>query len=157
MPNYQQLQFSNEKQEKLIDLLKKNPPLYGVKNKSYKDIELEENIWRNIAQHPNDSRRLTSPQPQNPKQPLRRTMSSRSPLKKSTSKQDLLKEIQKGRKERLDLLHSFKPNENSQSSHPVDLFFQSMAAIVKTFPPRLMLQARTKMRNIIVELSCKQL
>ncbi|KAJ8986250.1 hypothetical protein NQ317_009957 [Molorchus minor] len=39
MPNksYQQLQFSNEEEERLIDLLKEKPPLYGVKNKITKE------------------------------------------------------------------------------------------------------------------------
>lgn len=51
MPNksYQQLQFTSEEEEQLIDLVKENPPLYMAKNKSYKDIELKENIWKKIA------------------------------------------------------------------------------------------------------------
>jgi hypothetical protein len=41
--------FSTEDDEKLIDLVKRYPPLYQVSSRSYKDSVAKNNIWIVIA------------------------------------------------------------------------------------------------------------
>lgn len=41
--------FSSEDDEVLIDLVRQHPPLYNVGGKSYKDMVVRNNIWKEIG------------------------------------------------------------------------------------------------------------
>lgn len=46
---YRKLEFSALEDELLIEKVKDNPPLYAKQLKTYKDIQMKDNIWKQIA------------------------------------------------------------------------------------------------------------
>lgn len=46
---YRKLEFTALEDELLIEKVKENPPLYAKRLKTYKDIQMKENIWKQIA------------------------------------------------------------------------------------------------------------
>lgn len=64
-----------------------------------------------------------------------------------------------GRAERSKILNNLLTNQNTKSlkEHPVDLFFQSMAEVVKKFPPQINTEARLKVCQVVSELEYKAL
>ena len=43
------MNFSRDKEAKLIELVSRNPELFDLSNKDYKNIVLRDQIWKKIA------------------------------------------------------------------------------------------------------------
>lgn len=82
--------------------------------------------------------------------------------KKICVKDRLIAEVKAGRDERNKILQGFVEAQMSKSTtpktdHPVDMFFLSMAQVVKTLPHNLIVEARTKVCQIVGELEYRAL
>ncbi|XP_054266996.1 uncharacterized protein LOC128989152 [Macrosteles quadrilineatus] len=77
--------------------------------------------------------------------------------KKKNVREKVLDEIKIGRLERSKLLSNLLSNETKppQKDHPVDMFFLSMAEVVKQFPPHIITEARLKVCQVVSELELK--
>lgn len=74
-------------------------------------------------------------------------------------REKLIEAIQEGRKERMDLLREISHNQSrpapEMTENQVDLFFKTMCATVKSFPPHLIFEAKRKVFNVISDLECR--
>ncbi|KAF0737155.1 Uncharacterized protein FWK35_00017527 [Aphis craccivora] len=74
--------------------------------------------------------------------------------KKRGTKDKILEEIKKGREGRLAAL---KEMRQCECNDPMQILFKSMASTVATFPPKLAIEAKHKVFNIITELELRAL
>lgn len=82
--------------------------------------------------------------------------------KKKSVKERMIEEIKTGREERNKILQGLlsakqMKRTNTTAEHPVNMFFSSMAEVVKTLPPHLIAEARMKVCQVVSELECRAL